>query len=210
MVCHALSSGLVRLGHPCVVGRSQVYNGSNSQLVQMLQPDFVGLGTSVKLVVDLVKVGDAFDRRKTARARGAACKEETKCKNQPRPGCEIFSNHCKLSRQENNHSWTQMNTDKTASGSVSFCTTTVRFLRKRQRFFNHGWARMDTDGKTKTRLVVFFRRVAECILTDARHSLSVPIREIRGQNQIDGTTEGTENTERRRRCPSLADGQRCA
>ena len=38
---------------------------------------------------------------------------------------------------------------------------------------------MGTDGhgwKDKTRLVVFFRRVAECILTDARHSLSQLIR----------------------------------
>ena len=55
-------------------------------------------------------------------------------------------------------------------------TTTVQFLRKRQGFLNHGWARMDTDGRTKTRLVVFFRRVTECILTDARHSLSQLIR----------------------------------
>ena len=44
------------------------------------------------------------------------------------------------------------------------------------KIFYHGWARMDTDGKTKTRLVVFFRRVAECILTDASHSLSQLIR----------------------------------
>ena len=37
------------------------------------------------------------------------------------------------------------------------------------KIFYHGWTRMDTDGKAKTRLVVFFRRVAECILTDTRH-----------------------------------------